>query len=241
MQLAAVRASGADSVLVEPDPRPSSRWRPGWSSPRDAHRSRSANRRATCPARAAGTVTLGGESYAGGVGCYLADLGATLVSTTTGGSMPRNVTVLGAPDPLTNGALAQEGNAALALRLLGSDPRPLWFLPAPEAAPVGDQRSLTELLPRGWVWAAAQLAVVAVLVALCARRLGPVVREPLPVVVRAAEAVEGRARMYRRAGDRGVADALRAAARARLAPLVGLLEPAAAEAPVDAATRTAQP
>jgi len=241
-QLAAVRASGADLVLVEPGSEALAALAPGADL--IGRRAPVEVREPACDlpaARAAGTVTLGGESYVGGVGCYPADLGATLVSTTTAG---RTVTVLGAPDPLTNGALAQEGNAALALRLLGSRPRLLWFLPAPEAAPVGDQRSLTELLPPGWVWAAAQLAVAAVLAALWrARRLGPVVREPLPVVVRAAEAVEGRARLYRRAADRGhAADALRAATRARLAPLVGLPEPAPPEALVDAvATSTGRP
>jgi hypothetical protein len=62
-----------------------------------------------------------------------------------------------------------------------------------------------------------------------ARRLGPVVREPLPVVVRASEAVEGRARLYRRAGAREhAAETLREATRARLRPLVGLPPDAAA-------------
>jgi hypothetical protein len=56
-----------------------------------------------------------------------------------------------------------------------------------------------------------------------ARRLGPVVTEPLPVVVRAAEATEGRARLYRRARARDrAADALRGAAVSRLAPRFGL-------------------
>ena len=58
-------------------------------------------------------------------------------------------------------------------------------------------------------------AVAVLLLALWrARRLGPVVAEPLPVVVRAAETVEGRARLYRRAGARGTAaEALRAGVR----------------------------
>ena len=47
--------------------------------------------------------------------------------------------------------------------------------------------------------------------------------EPLPVVVRAAETVEGRARLYHRgrARDRA-AQALRDGARSRLVPLLGL-------------------
>jgi hypothetical protein len=51
-----------------------------------------------------------------------------------------------------------------------------------------------------------------------ARRLGPVVREPLPVAVRSAETLLGRARLYRRAraADRAAAT-LRTAALRRLA------------------------
>jgi hypothetical protein len=55
------------------------------------------------------------------------------------------------------------------------------------------------------------------------RRLGRVVEEPLPVVVRAAEAVEGRGRLYRAAGARGpAAEALRAGVRERTGVLLGL-------------------
>src|SRR5690606_35450140 len=51
-----------------------------------------------------------------------------------------------------------------------------------------------------------------------ARRLGPPVPEPLPVVVPASEAVTGRGRLYRRIRARGASLAtLRAAALARLA------------------------
>src|SRR5262249_36563896 len=51
-----------------------------------------------------------------------------------------------------------------------------------------------------------------------ARGLGGLVREPLPVVVRAAETQEGRARLYRRARARGRAAAtLRTACLRRLA------------------------
>jgi hypothetical protein len=57
-----------------------------------------------------------------------------------------------------------------------------------------------------------------------------VVAEPLPVGVRAAETVEGRARLYRRAGARDTAaEALRAGLRSRLVPLLG--QPARSEPP----------
>jgi hypothetical protein len=69
-----------------------------------------------------------------------------------------------------------------------------------------------------------QLCLVVLLVAFWkGRRLGPLVAERLPVVVRASETVEGRGRLYRshRAGDRA-ADALRTAALQRLLPRLGL-------------------
>jgi hypothetical protein len=72
--------------------------------------------------------------------------------------------------------------------------------------------------------------------------------EPLPVVVRSAEAVEGRARLYRsrRARDRA-ADALRAGSRERLVRLLGMPGSAAQDMSVAAqvvaavAERTGRP
>lgn len=90
-----------------------------------------------------------------------------------------------------------------------------------------------------WFWALlAQLALAGLLVLLWrARRLGPPVPEPLPVTVRSAETVLGRARLYRRAGARdSAAETLRAAARDRLLPRLNL--PADA-APAEVAARVA--
>ncbi|RGC69687.1 hypothetical protein C5N14_04605 [Micromonospora sp. MW-13] len=84
-----------------------------------------------------------------------------------------------------------------------------------------------------WFWALlAQLALAALLLVLWrARRLGPPVSEPLPVAVRSAETVLGRARLYQRARARGpAADTLRAAALARLLPRLNL----PADPPADA-------
>ena len=68
----------------------------------------------------------------------------------------------------------------------------------------------------------ALVLVVVVLALWRARRLGRVVPEPLPVVVRASETTEGRGRVYRAARARGTAaDALRVAARARLSTRLG--------------------
>jgi hypothetical protein len=193
----------------------------------------------------AGDADLGGALYTAGEGaalCYTEGGRASLVRAAVGG---RAITVLGAPAPLTNDKIDEDGNAALALGLLGQRQRLVWYLPSPsDAALRGADRSLTSLLPGGLKLALVQLGIAVALVALWrARRLGPVVREPLPVVVRAAEAVEGRARLYRRARARDrAADALRTAARARLAPRLGLPPNAGPPAVVAAvARRTGRP
>ena len=145
------------------------------------------------------------------------------------------VTVLGTGAPLANANLGASGNAALALNLLAASPRIVWLvpglLPAPAAAHPG-QHSLTSLIP-GQVWAVViQLGIVVVLLAAWRmRRLGPLVTEPLPVVVRACETVEGHGRLYRsrRARDRAAA-ALRDAALRRIVIRLGLPRDVAAEA-----------
>src|SRR5262249_17821095 len=84
--------------------------------------------------------------------------------------------------------------------------------------------SIFDLIPDNVTWIVWQLWLVIALVALWrGRRLGPLVSEELPVVVRASETVEGRGRLYRsrRARDRA-ADALRAATLQRLLPRLGL-------------------
>ena len=73
-------------------------------------------------------------------------------------------------------------------------------------------------------WIVFQLCLAIALLALWqGRRLGPLVAERLPVVVRASETVEGRGRLYRsrRARDRA-ADALRTATLQRMLPRLGL-------------------
>jgi len=246
--LQATRRSAADLVLVAPQRPALAELAPRVELTTLRHRGERREPGCALPAAlVAGPAELGGERYRapGGIECYPDAGGAALVQLVDGG---RTVTVLGTPEPLTNGALAEGGNAALTLRLLGAKPTLLWYLPGPEPAD-GAPRALGELVPPGWRWAAVQLALAAVLAAVWrARRLGSVVSEPLPVVVRAVEAVEGRARLYRRSGARGhAADTLRAATRARLAPLLGLGRPdgeqaIAPEALVDAVTaRTGRP
>ncbi|GAB2974780.1 DUF4350 domain-containing protein [Amycolatopsis acidiphila] len=184
---------------------------------------------------AAGDAVLGGLEYEGhqrGRPCY----GGSLLQITG------STTLLGDGTPLTNDRLDDEGDAALALRLLGRQATLVWYVPSPgDPAAAVTQQSLTELLPRGWLFGAIQVAVAAVLFALWrARRLGPVVAEPLPVVVRSAETTEGRARLYRRSGSAAhAAGLLRHAAVERLLPVLGLgagAEPAAVLGAVAART-----
>ncbi len=183
------------------------------------------SRRAACDLPAAvraGTVDLGGAVYRvpqGATGCYARSGRAGLVVLTG----PDRV-LLGSGVLLTNDALDQRGNAALALGLLGATPDVQWLLPRPGARDTGADGSLNDLLPDGLRWAVLQLGLAVVALALWrSRRLGPVVTEPLPVVVRAAEAVEGRSRLYRAARARGAAaQALRASTRDHLARRLGL-------------------
>jgi len=180
-------------------------------------------------ARLAGAVQLGGTSYEAQeatVGCYASAGRATLLQLPE-----QQVTLLGDGSLLTNDRLADPGHAALALGLLGGGEQVLWLVPRPGRAVAGERPPLGSLIPDPVVTGSLWLLVVAGVLALWrARQLGRVVQEPLPVVVRAAEAVEGRARLYRASGARDTAaDALRTATRDRVVRRVGL--PAGAERP----------
>jgi len=175
----------------------------------------------------AGNADLGGTllrtAAPGAVQCYRADGRPSLVRYTAGG---RTVTVLGSGAPLSNGDLAHLGNAALALNLLGGHHEIVWLVPGPPpaGAAAGGQKPLLDLIPLPAYLVAIQLAVAVVLCALWRiRRLGPLVPERLPAVVRAAETVEGHGRLYRsrRSRDRAAA-ALRDAAAGRLAARLGV-------------------
>jgi Domain of unknown function (DUF4350) len=143
--------------------------------------------------------------------------GRTTGGRTTGG---RTITLLGSGAPLTNQYLARDGNAALALDLLSGSGRIVWLVPAapPAGPPPGRSLSLFSLIPWPADLVTIQLAIAVALAALWrVRRLGPLVAEPLPVVVRASETVEGHGRLYqsRRSRDRAAA-VLREAALDRI-------------------------
>jgi hypothetical protein len=166
----------------------------------------------------AGRALTGGPVYAlpGGTACYPAGQGSSLVRD-------GSVTVLGAADALTNAHLDEDGNAALALGLLTRHPRVLWLVPSPTRAAFGHRpvRSPDDLVPHWLHLVRWQLLVAAAVLAVWrGRRLGRVVLERLPVVVRASETVEGHGRLYQSARAReAAAEALREPARRPLSRL----------------------
>ncbi|MGW1606318.1 DUF4350 domain-containing protein [Streptomyces eurythermus] len=181
-------------------------------------------------ARRAGTADTGGVRYTtahlDADSCYPSERLATLLRLPAA-SRSGDTVVLGAPDILYNDRLDEQGNASLALQLLGSRPQLVWYLPSlsdASGAATGDRKGFFDLLPSGWLWATLQLFIAAALAAFWrARRFGPLVAERLPVAIRASETTEGRARLYRKANARDrAADALRSATRTRLAPLAGV-------------------
>ncbi|MET8163216.1 DUF4350 domain-containing protein [Streptomyces sp. NPDC005329] len=227
----AIAGSGGRTVLVAP-----SGWSVGTLAPgvtADPANSRGSALSPDCAlpaARSAGTAETGGIRYTtrhlDADECYPSERLATLlrIPDTSGDG---DTVVLGAPDILYNKRLDEQGNASLALQLLGSRSHLVWYLPSlsdTAATDPDDEKSFFDLLPSGWLWGTLQLFVAAALAALWrARRLGPLVPERLPVAIRASETVEGRARLYRKANARDrAAAALRSTTRIRLAPLLGV-------------------
>jgi hypothetical protein len=179
-------------------------------------------------AAAAGAVDFPGDTLgytpgrSGAVACFG---GGVLLAA--------RLAVLGSSDMLRNDHLDDDGIAALDINVI-TDSRRLtavtWLLPGADATGPGPA-SVWDLFPSGTYRAFWWLVAVGGLTALWrARRLGGVVPEPLPVVVRSAEVVEGHGRLYARAGARDrAAAALRSAATVRLGVRLGLSRGAPAE------------
>lgn len=242
----AASASAGRTLLIGPGPQAVTRLAPGVRA--EPHHPVSALPPA-CElpaARRAGTADMGGIRYTAqdtaALTCYPSGGLPSLVMLPAEGD--GDTVVIGSPDFLHNERLDQQGNASLALQLLGSRAHLVWYLPSltDPSATVGDdgapggrdeeragddtggESSFLDLIPSGWLWGTLQLALAAALAAVWrSRRLGPLVTERLPVAIRASESTEGRALLYRKANARDpAADALRAATRTRLAPLTGV-------------------
>lgn len=235
----ATTASGGRTLLIAPGASAVSRLAPGVRA--EPHRPVSTlPPSCTLPAaRSAGTVDMGGIRYrtqhTRAMTCYPSDGTPSLLLLKA--EEEGDTVLLGSTDFLHNERLARQGNASLALQLLGSRPHLVWYLPSladPSATSddgisddretAGNQSSFLDLIPSGWVWGTLQLTLATGLAAIWrGRRLGPLVMERLPVSIRASESAEGRAGLYRKANARDrAADSLRAAARTRIARLAGV-------------------
>ena len=169
-------------------------------------------------AQAAESIIAGGAMVTGDVEtCF--DAGGALYASWTEGEQSWHVLTDGWM--LSNAGLASAGNAALVFRTLGQHDRLVWYLPDPDDT-FGTESLIDQFpLPAP---AVLQLFLLGLAIVLWrGRRLGPVVVEPLPVEVKAAETTRGRGRLYRRAGAHAhAASALRAGLVARVAGRVGL-------------------
>lgn len=199
----------------------------------------------TVTASGAGVVPTGPEVPAGTTLCFPlpgTEPQAYLYSASEADG--RRVTVIGDAGLLTNARVAADGNAALVLRALGRNADLVWYVPSATDVGAGDEGGpgLTDLLPPAARLVLLQALVVLVALVLWrARRLGRVVTEPLPVVVRAAETTRGRGRLYRAARSHGHAGAaLRAGTADRLARRLGLPRSADAPAVIAAVARAAR-
>lgn len=228
-----------DLLLVEPTSRARAALSPGIRSAGGAAAKdqpdcalREANRAGSADLGAANTFEAVGDRsvtscYGGAVVRYRDD--------------DRSVTVVGSLEFMTNGRLLRAGNAALAMNLAGQHSRLVWFAPQHAEGGSAAKGKIFDLIPANVSWMVVQLWLAVALVALWkGRRIGPLVAEELPVVVRASETVEGRGRLYRsrRARDRA-AQALRTATLQRVLPRLGLAAEAQPPALVQAiAART---
>lgn len=248
-QRAAVLSLGADVVAVQPDIFAVSDLAPGVALTGELTGSFPAD----CPVEAvqkAGTVSASGVGYKvtasddgvdaseeparHAVSCLTKKGASGLVQLPRDG---QTLSLLGLGSALQNGTIATKGDAALALNLLGAHGTLIWYISSNADLQEGATPSIADLTP-GWVTPLLTLLALAGIAAMIwrGRRFGPLVVENLPVVVRASETMEGRARLYSRARARLRAlDALRIGTVERLARAVGLPRTATVDEVVDAA------
>lgn len=159
----------------------------------------------------------------GVTGCFGEDGAAGLLISERDGA---RIALLEGASLLSNEYLAENGNAALGLALLGQTTRVVWYVPSFADTDLEAQspETLVALTPE-WVTPAILLLLLAGIVAGISRgqRFGPLVTETLPVTVRASETMHGRARLTAKAGDAPhAAEALREGSLRRLAARLGL-------------------
>lgn len=232
--LATLTDAAADTVLLDPRTRTLRMLLPGAQPAGAASASAVAPDCDLAEAVRAGAIAPGAAFTPGDdtTACYrAADGGWGLVVRDDG---ERRRAAVDARVLFTNEHLAENGNAALALNLLGRHATVVWYVPGAGDTDIAGDASLGELTPT-WVSPVMVLLIVAALTAAVwrGRRFGPLVVERLPVTVRASETTEGRARLYARSRDAvHAADQLRIGALGRIGRLLSL-------GPVASATETA--
>lgn len=241
-RLAELVDSATDTVLIEPRTRTIDLLIPGATL---AGAAPSGVVQPGCrlgDAERAGGVQPGTLFAAGGgtTACYAVDGAHGLLAAFNG---DRRSSVVDGTTLFTNEHLAENGNAALGVNLLGRHPVVVWYQPGLGDTDLADtDLTLGELTPP-WVSAVIVLLLVAGIAAGIwrGRRFGPLVAERLPVTVRASETTEGRARLYAQSRDAlHAADQLRIGALERLARLLGLGAGASAQEIADAAASRAE-
>lgn len=210
---AAVQGSGGKLVAIAPGPLATKKFSADLASTGTTAGTASAAARCTIPAALAaetidgGAPALGSASatvplrlYKGAATCF-SPSGKTTAGGYLAGNSSGDIAVLGNPGVVINQNLANRGNAALTFGLLGSTPNLLWYTVSVKDIPVAEQQQpLSDFMPE-WIFpASAWLLIVALLGMFWrGRRNGPLVTEPLPVIVKASETLSGRARLYQNA------------------------------------------
>lgn len=232
-QVASIAAYDGDTIWIEPDTYVLSEIDPLLSAtvPRTAEGQVSAGCAAPAAARAE-TLTGVRGAYALGSGadaetCFIVDEAAAYIEIARDDARP--VHVLADGSLFTNAGLATDGAAALTLGVLGHDTKLIWYVGSATDFTTlsADQSETSDVTPTAPTWLLTG-GIALLLVALVAafqqgRRMGPLVTEPLPVIVRASEATRGRGRLYRRGRARGhAAAALRAGTASRLSARLSL-------------------
>ncbi|MHB8185960.1 MAG: DUF4350 domain-containing protein [Dermatophilaceae bacterium] len=222
-------ASAASVVLLDPDPEVTK----GMGLPVDSHLTDLTDAVAGCAGAAVGEdfrLAQAGRAYTPTANASSATTcfpdksnggGAMVILPGAAGRPP--VILLGDDTLVSNGTILDSDNAAIALHLFGQTSRLVWYVPS--LADITASESSSRSIAPAWFGPGLALATSAV-VFLClwrGRRLGRLVTEPLPVIVRAVETTESRGRMYRKSRDRTRALAvLQLATRRRLTAYLGL-------------------
>lgn len=222
-------ATAASVILLDPDPEVTK----GMGLPVDSHLADLTDVAAICTGAEVGAdfrLALAGRAYtptgtvSGATTCFpdASDGGGAMVRLPGIAGRPP-VILLGDDTLISNGTIRDSDNAAIALHLFGQTDRLIWYVPS--LADIAPSESSARSIAPAWFGPGLALATSAV-VFLClwrGRRLGRLVTEPLPVIVRAVETTESRGRMYRKSRDRTRALAvLQLATRRRLTAYLGL-------------------